>query len=88
MTTQEQIINTFKGLPKSLRSSTLRKLMRVFEEDLTDEMLNEADGRELTVEERLAIVESLAGSVKMESPPVTKEEEREIFYSHLAEKHK
>ncbi len=90
MMTQEQIVNTFKGYPKPLKSSVLRKLMKVFEEDLTDEMLDRADAerRELTVEERLAVVESLAGSIKMENPPMTKDEEREFYYERLAEKHK
>lgn len=90
MMTQEQIIHTFKGYPKPLKSSVLRKLMRLFEEDLVDEFIDEADAeaRELTVEERLAIVESLSGSLKMENPPKTKDEERELYYEYLAEKYK
>jgi len=90
MMTQEQMISTFKGYPKPLKSSVLRKLMKVFEDDLTDEMLDQADAenRELTVEEKMAVVESLAGSIKMDNPPMTKEEVREIYYEHLAEKHK
>ncbi|HLA95362.1 MAG TPA: hypothetical protein VK612_06555 [Pyrinomonadaceae bacterium] len=53
-------------------------------------MLDQADAedRKLTVEERLAIVESLAGSIKMNKPPMTKEEEREFYYERLAEKYK
>lgn len=90
MMTQEQMISTFKGYPKPLKSSVLRKLMKVFEEDLTDEMLDQADAenRELTVEEKMAIVESLAGSIKVDNPPMTKEEVREIYYERLGEKHK
>ncbi len=90
MMTQEQIVQTFKGYPKPLKSSVLRKLMRLFEEDLVDEVLNTADSgsRELTVEERLEVVESLAGSSKMDNPPMTKEEERELYYGHLEEKYK
>lgn len=90
MMTQEQIIHTFKGYPKPLKSSVLRKLMRVFEDDLVDDVLDNADSedRELTVEERLAVVESLAGSIKMDNPPKTKEDERELYYGHLAEKYK
>jgi len=90
MMTQEQIIQTFKGYPKPLKSSVLRKLMKVFEDDLVDDALDQADSeaRELTVEERLAVVESLAGSIKMENPPMTKEEVRELYYRHLAEKYK
>lgn len=90
MMTQEQIIHAFKGYPKPLKSSVLRKLMKLFEEDLVDEVLDKADSEapELTIEERLAVVESLAGSIKMENPPMTKEEEREFYYGHLAEKYK
>ena len=90
MMTQDQIIQTFRQYPKPLKSSVLRKLMKMFEDDLVDETIDQADaaGRELTVEERLAVVESLAGSVKMENPPMTKEEEREFVYQRRAEKYK
>ena len=90
MMTQEELIHTFRGYPKPLKSTVLRKLMKLFEEDLVDEILNQAylETRELTVEERLAVVESLAGSIKMEAPPLSKDEERELYYGHLAEKYK
>ena len=90
MMTQEEIIETFRAYPTALKSSLLRKLMRDFESDLVDQSIDEADKakRELTVEERLAIVESLSGSLKMENPPMTKEEEREYIYQAKAEKHK
>ncbi len=90
MMTQEQLIHTFKGYPKPLKSSVLRKLMRVFEEDLVGEVLDNADAdkRDLSVEERLAVVESLSGSLKMDDPPMTKEEDREFYYGHLLEKYK
>ena len=65
--------------------------MKVFEQDLTDEMLDkvEAEERELTVEERLAVVESLAGiaSVPGKRPP-TDEEWREQRTEYLLEKHR
>lgn len=90
MMTQEEMIKTFKNFPKPLKSSVLRKLMKDFEDDLIDESIENADkaGRELTVEERLAIVENLAGSIKMDKPPMTKKEVRDIYYEHLAEKYK
>jgi hypothetical protein len=88
--TQEQVVETFQGFPKPVKSIVLRKLMKVFEEDLVEDTIDqaEAEGRELTVDERLAIVESLAGSIKMKNPPMTKEEEREMYYGYLAEKYK
>ncbi|HMU33038.1 MAG: hypothetical protein JSS77_00735 [Acidobacteria bacterium] len=90
MMTQEEMIKTFKSFPKPLKSSVLRKLMKDFEDDLIDESIENADkaGRELTVEERLAIVENLAGSIKMDDPPMTKKEVRDAYYEHLAEKYK
>lgn len=90
MMTQEQIIQTFKQYPKPLKSSVLRKLMKLFEDDLTDEMIVQADAenRDLTVDEKMAIVESLAGSIELDNPPMTKEEVREIYYQHLEEKYR
>lgn len=90
MMTQEQIIQTFKQYPKPLKSSVLRKLMKLFEDDLTDKMIEQADAenRDLTVDEKMAIVESLAGSIELDNPPMTKEEVREIYYQHLEEKYR
>ena len=91
MMTQDQIIQTFKNYPKPLKSSVLRKLMKMFEDDLVDETIDQADavGPELTVKERLAIVESLAGiaSAPGKTPP-TDEEWREARTDYLLEKYK
>ena len=88
--TQDQIIQAFREYPKPIKSSVLRKLLKMFEDDLVDEAIDQADAaeRELTIEERLAVVESLAGSVKMKNPPMTKEEEREFVYQRRSEKYK
>ena len=88
--TQDQIIQAFREYPKPIKSSVLRKLLKMFEDDLVDEAIDQADAaeRELTIEERLAVVESLAGSVKMKNPPMTKEEEREFVNKRRSEKYK
>ncbi len=41
-----------------------------------------------SIEERLRLVKSLAGSLKMANPPMNSEDEREIIVEHLSEKHK
>ena len=84
--TQQQIVQEFKTYPKAKKSIVIRQLLRIFEQDL--EETAPANGSELSFEERLAIVESLAGSLKIENPPLTKEETREMYYEHLAEKYK
>jgi hypothetical protein len=83
--TQQQLVQEFKTYPKAQKSVIIRQLLRIFEEDLEETTQN---GDELSIEERKAIVKSLAGSLKMENPPMTRAEEREIIYEHLSEKYK
>ncbi len=84
--TQQQIVQEFKSYPKAQKSIVIRQLLRIFEEDL--EETPQHNGNKFSIEERTAIVESLAGSLKMENPPMTKEETREMYYEHLSEKYK
>ncbi len=84
--TQQQIVQEFRSYPKAQKSIVIRQLLRIFADDL--EETSQQNGNELSIEERTAIVESLAGSLKMENPPMTKEETREMYYEHLSEKHK
>jgi len=79
--TQQQIVQEFKSYPKAQKSVVIRQLLRIFEADLEETAPN---GDELSIEERKAIVESLAGSLKMENPPMTKKEIREDYYSKSA----
>jgi hypothetical protein len=44
--TQQQIIQEFEKLPRNVKSATLRKLLKVFEDDL------EEDAVDLLVEEK------------------------------------
>lgn len=89
--THEQILETFRSYPTTLKSSLLRKLMRDFEGDLIDESIENADreNRKLTVEEKLAIVENLSGiaSIPGKRPP-SDEEWREERTNYLLEKYK
>lgn len=84
--TQQQLVQEFKTYPKAQKSVVIRQLLRIFEDDL--EETSPPNGNELSIEEKKAIVESLAGSFKMENPPMTKEETREMYYEHLSEKYK
>jgi len=84
--TQQQIVQEFKNYPKAQKSVIIRQLLQIFEDDL--EETPHQNGSELSIEERTAMVESLAGSLKMENPPMTKEETGEMYYEHLSEKYK
>jgi len=91
MMTQEQIIETFRSYPKTLKSSILRKLLEDFESDLVDEAIDNAEKKypKLTVEERRAIVEKLAGIAATSGKiPPTDEEWREQRTDYLLEKFK
>ncbi len=83
--TQQQIVQEFKTYPKAQKSVIIRQLLRIFEEDLEENPPNEDAP---SIEERLRLVKSLAGSLKMENPPMTREQEREIIFEHLSEKYK
>ncbi|MGI8467330.1 MAG: hypothetical protein ACR2N3_02650 [Pyrinomonadaceae bacterium] len=83
--TEQQLVQEFKSYPKAQKSVVIRQLLRIFENDLEDSQPN---GEELSIEERKAMVESLAGGLETENPPMTKEETREMYYEHLAEKYK
>ena len=83
--TQQQIVQEFKSYPKAQKSVVIRTLLRIFEEDL-----NEATKRdELSVEERMAIVESLSGIAHVEGKtPPTDAQVKEDYANYLAEKYK
>lgn len=83
--TQQQLVQEFKSYPKAKKSVVVSEPLRILADDLEETSRNDD---ELSIEERLAIVESLAGSLKMENPPMTKEETREAYYEHLLGKHK
>ena len=84
--TQQQFVQEFKSYPKAQKSVVISQLLRILADDL--EETSQPKSSEFTIEERKAAVESLAGSLKMENPPMTKEETREMYYEHLSEKYK
>lgn len=82
MLTQTEILNEIFTLTVSEQREIVEKV---------SDNLGRKNGnaeKELSVEEKLAIVKRLGGSLKMKNPPMTREEEREIIYEHLSEKYK
>jgi hypothetical protein len=84
--TQQQFVQEFKSYPKAQKSIVISQLLRIFADDL--EETPQQNGSKLSIEERTAIVKGLAGSLKIENPPMSKEETREMYYEHLSEKYK
>ncbi len=84
--TQQQFVQEFKSYPKVQKSIVISQLLRILADDL--EETPSPNGSELSIEERMEITKSLAGSLKMENPPMTKEETREMYFEHLSEKYK
>ncbi len=82
---QVELIEQIIHLPIAERVEIIERVSRSVREDL---QANGKKENELSVEERIAIVEELAGCLKTQNPPMTKEETREIYYEHLAEKYK
>lgn len=89
---QVELIEKIIHLPIAERIEIIERISRSVREDLceNDDDINHSrrNGDEFSIEERTALVESLAGSLKIESPPMTKEETREMYYEHLSEKYK
>jgi hypothetical protein len=84
--TQQQFVQEFKSYPKAQKSIVISQLLRILADDL--EETPSQDGNEFSVEERKAAYLRLRGALKMENPPMTKEEVREDYYNYLAEKYK
>ncbi|MGI9054295.1 MAG: hypothetical protein ACR2F2_00690 [Pyrinomonadaceae bacterium] len=88
MMTQQEIFQEVVSLPFKEQAELVEKIGRNLKQGISENGDNTAKEKELSVEERMAIVKSLAGSLKMENPPMTKEEDREIIYEYLSEKYK
>ncbi len=83
---QIELIEQIIHLPIAERVEIIERVSRSVREDLQEN--DKQRNKEVSVKERIAIVEDLAGCLKMENPPMTKEETREMYYEHLAEKYK
>lgn len=82
MLTQQEILKEIFTLPPSEQREIVEKIENHIEQN------NGKENQQLSVDEKMEIVQSLAGSLKMENPPMTKEEVRERIYEHLSEKYK
>lgn len=83
--TQQQIVQEFKRYPKAQKSVVIRQLLQIFEEELDET----AKSDELSIEERIAIVESLSGIAAVEGKtPPTDEQVKEDYTNYLLEKYK
>ena len=83
--TKQEFVQEFKSYPKAQKSIVISQLLRIFADDLEESPSHES---ELSIEIRKAAVERLCGVTRMENPPMTKDETREMYYEHLAEKYK
>ena len=80
---QLEIIEQIIHLPIAERVEIIERISRSVREDL-----RKNKGEKHSLEERKAAIERLRGIAKMENPPMTKEDVREEYYNHLAEKYK
>lgn len=80
---QAELIEKIIQLPIAERVENIERISRSVKEDL-----RESAGEKSSPDERKAAYLRLRGAAKMENPPMTKEETREDYYNHLAEKYK
>ncbi len=88
MMTQQEIFREVVSLPFREQAELIEKISRNLKQGIAENGNQKTEDKELSIAERIAIVESLAGSLKMENPPMTKEEDREVIYQYLSEKYK
>jgi NADH:ubiquinone oxidoreductase subunit E len=84
--TRQQLIQEFKSYPTAQKSAIIRQLLQIFEAELEETTPAE---KELSIEERMAIVERLHGIAAVEGKtPPTDEEIKEDYTNYLLEKYK
>ncbi len=88
MMTQQEIFREVVSLPFREQAELIEKISRNLKQGIAENGNQKIEDKELSIAERIAIVESLAGSLKMENPPMTKEEDCEVIYQYLSEKYK
>lgn len=86
--TQQEIYREAAALPFDEQKELVEKLSRNLQRETGENGNKKAEEKELSIEEKMAIVERLAGSLKMENPPMTKEEVRDLITEAKAEKYK
>lgn len=86
MLTQQEIIKEILAFPIVEQFEIVEKIQSNIKKNLKPQ---NSERKELTVEEKRAIVESLAGIAKVEGKPApTDEEVKEDYANYLAEKYK
>ncbi len=84
MMTQQEIFREVVSLPYREQAELIEKISRNLKQGIAENGNQKTEDKELSTAERIAIVESLAGSLKMENPTMTKEEDREVIYQYLS----
>ncbi len=80
---QVELIEQIIHLPIPERIEIIERISRSLREDL-----RESEIVDTSLDERKAAYLRLRGALKMNNPPMTKEEVRENYYNYLAEKYK
>ncbi|CAN5243772.1 hypothetical protein BH20ACI1_BH20ACI1_28820 [soil metagenome] len=87
--TQQEIYREAAALPFDEQKELVEKLSRNLQRETSENGNKEAEERELSIEERKAIVDSLRGIAAVEGKtPPTDEEIREDYTNYLMEKYK
>lgn len=85
MRTQQEIINEVMAFPIFQQFEIVEKIQHNIKRSIKPQVV---ETQELSVEEKMAIVESLGGSLKMKNPPMTKNAERKVIEDYLEKKYK
>ncbi len=88
MLTQQEIFQEAIALPYKEQAELIEKISGNLKQVIAENGNEKTEEKELSVSQRMAIVKSLAGSLKMKNPPMTKEQDREVIYEYLSEKYK
>ncbi len=91
MISQKEIIREISKLPVPIQRELIEKVSRHLDAFVGSGRPEENKfQRELTKEERIALAKSLSGTFKSNKGymPMTKEEDREIYYEHIMEKYR
>ncbi len=91
MISQKELIREISRLPVPLQRELIGKVSRNLNTFVENGYPEENKfQRELTKQERVALAKSLSGTFKPEKGymPMTKEEDREIYYEHIMEKYR
>lgn len=82
--THQEIIKQIIAFPVSEQFEIIEEIQRNIKENFQ----LQSKKSNLSNEEKLAIVESLGGSLKMTNPPMDRDEEKSFVEDYLTEKHR